>query len=266
MHWLMDNIISWSFRTILSFILAVFVLVYTSCTEKESSDPAQRIVDKAIKAHGSKIFDHAVVEFKFRDRYYKSTRMDGHYRYERFWDSTGYIIHDELSNTGLIRFVGEVKVLLDEKKINAYTNSVNSVLYFFALPFNLNDPAVIKELLGEVTILDQRYEKVKVTFKQNPNDKMIHEDSYVYWFNKSTHYLDYLGYHYVEPDEQGLRFRQAINRRKINGLTVQDYINFKPIQDSISIPVEDLDHAWVSNKLKEMSRIINENVKVTLKK
>ncbi|MEP7322194.1 MAG: DUF6503 family protein [Saprospiraceae bacterium] len=241
-------------------------LMFLSCGEKESADPAQRIIDKAIKANGSKIFDHSTVEFKFRDRYYKSTRTEGNYRYERFWDSTGIIIHDELTNAGLIRHVGQIKVILDAKKIDAYTNSVNSVFYFFALPFNLNDPAVIKELLGEVTLLDQRYDKIKITFKQNPSDKMIHEDVYVFWINKSNYYIDYIGYYYVEPGETGTRFRQAINRRKINGLTVQDYINFKPINDSTSIEVPDLDQAWVNNQLKELSRIINESVKVTLKK
>ncbi|MEO5582212.1 MAG: DUF6503 family protein [Saprospiraceae bacterium] len=241
-------------------------LLIVSCGEKESTDPAQRIIDHAIKAHGSKIFDHSSVEFKFRDRYYKSTRTEGHYRYERFWDSTGIIIHDELTNTGLIRHVGQIKVILDTKKIDAYTNSVNSVFYFFALPFNLNDPAVIKELLGEVTLRDQPYDKIKITFKQDPNDKMIHEDVYVFWINKSNYYIDYIGYYYVEPGETGTRFRQAINRRKINGLTVQDYINFKPINDSIPISVPDLDEAWVGNQLNELSRIINESVKVRLVK
>ena len=241
-------------------------IALSSCGEKESSDPAQRIVDKAFKAHGSNIFDHSIIEFKFRDRYYKSSRMGGKFRYERFWDSIGTTFHDDFDNNGLIRHVGQTKVILDEKKINAYTASVNSVLYFFALPFNLNDPSVIKEYLGEVTLLDHRYDKVKVTFKPSPNDRLIHDDIYVYWFNKKTHFIDYMGYSYVEPDEKGTRFRQAINRRKINGLTIQDYINFKPINDSIPPAVSDLDQAWVGNQLKELSRVINESVKVTLKK
>jgi hypothetical protein len=241
-------------------------LFFTSCGEKESADPAQRIIDKSIKVHGSKIFDHSSVEFKFREKHYKSSRMDGHYRYERFWDSTGIIIHDELTNTEFTRHVDQTKVILDAKKINAYTNSVNSVFYFFALPFNLNDPSVIKELLGPVTLLDQRYDKIKITFKQNPSDKMIQNDTYVYWINQSSHYIDYIGYNYAEPAERGTRFRQAINRRKFNGLTIQDYINFKPINDSASLAIPDLDQAWVGNQLKEVSRVINESVKVTLKK
>ena len=237
-----------------------------SCGVKESTDPAQRIIDKAIRAHGSKIFDQSVIEFKFRDRNYKSTRSFGHFRYERFWDSTGTVIHDELTNNGLIRYMGNAKPILDAKKIDAYTASINSVLYFFALPFNLNDAPVIKEYLGEVTLLDQRYDKVKITFRPNANDKMIHDDIYVYWFNKKSNFIDYIGYSYKEPEETGIRFRQAINRREINGLTIQDYINFKPINDSVQTAVQDLDLAFAGNQLKELSRIINESVKVTLKK
>lgn len=81
-----------------------------------------------------------------------------------------------------------------------------------------------------------------------------------------NHTLDYMGYSYTEPDESGLRFRQAINRRKVNGMIVQDYINFKPINDSIPIPVQDLDMAWVGNQMQELSRIVNESVKITPKK
>jgi hypothetical protein len=246
--------------TLLVGLMSIF-----SCKESAPEDKAQSIIDAAIKAHGSKIFDHSTVQFKFRDRNYKSVRSDGKYVYSRFWDSLGTVIHDELSNTGFIRHVGQTMVNLDSKKITAYTNSVNGVFYFFALPFNLNDPAVIKEYLGEVTLLDKKYDKIKVSFKQNEADRMIHDDTYVYWFNKEDHLLDYLAYDYTEPDEKGLRFRQAINRRKINGLVVQDYINFKPKNDSIPIPVERLDEAWAGNQLQELSKIINELVKVTKK-
>ena len=49
-------------------------------------------------------------------------------------------------------------------------------------------------------------------------------------------------------------------------MIVQDYINFKPINDSIPIPVQDLDMAWVGNQMQELSRIVNESVKITPKK
>jgi len=248
-------------------ICAIFlgITLFGHCKNPGSTDKAQAIVDASIKAHGSKIFDRSVVQFKFRDRNYKSSRLDGKFNYSRFWDSLGTVTHDEFSNTGFIRHVGQTMVNLDSKKLDAYTNSVNAVFYFFALPFNLNDPAVIKEYLGEVIIMDKKYDKVKVTFKPNEGDKMIHNDTYVYWFNQDDHMLDFLAYDYTEPDEKGLRFRQAINRRNINGLVVQDYINFKPKNDSIPMPVANLDEAWAGNQLQELSNIINELVKVTKK-
>ncbi len=247
-------------------IFGLGMICIKACQKAQTVDQAQKIVDQAIKAHGGKIFDQANVEFKFRDRYYKSSRMNGKYRYERFWDSLGIIIHDELSNSGFIRHVGETMVILDSKKIDSYTSSINGVMYFFGIPFNLNDPGVIKEYLGEVTLMAQRYDKIKISFEADPTNRLIHDDTYVYWINKDSHTIDYLGYDYTEPDDKGTRFRQAINARMVSGLRVQDYVNFKPINDSIALAPEDLDQAWIGHQLVELSKIINENVKVTLKK
>ena len=258
--------IKYRFKTIWYLWITVAAILAGCTSESSSTDPAQRLVDQAIKAHGVQLFDHASIDFKFRDRYYKSTRTNGKYRYERFWDENGVLTHDELTNSGFSRLINSKVVNLTSKDIDKFSNSVNAIFYFFALPYNLNDPAVIKEYLGEVTLMEQPYEKVKISFKQNESDRMIHDDIYVYWFHKKNHTLDYMGYSYTEPDESGLRFRQAINRRKVNGMIVQDYINFKPINDSIPIPVQDLDMAWVGNQMQELSRIVNESVKITPKK
>jgi hypothetical protein len=45
--------------------------------------------------------------------------------------------------------------------------------------------------------------------------------------------MDYLAYSYLE-DEGGTRFRKAYNRRRVNGLIFQDYVNYKgPNPDSL---------------------------------
>jgi hypothetical protein len=247
-------------------ILTSLAICLWACQEQKPVDKAQAIIDACIQAHGSKLFDRASIEFKFRDRNYKSSRKDGLYSYSRFWDSAGVIIHDQLTNTEFTRHIGEINAHLTPKKMDAFISSVNAVFYFFALPFNLNDPGVIKEYLGEVTLQDKRYDKIRIRFTVNPGDRMIHDDTYIYWIDQKDHWMDYIAYAYTEPDEEdGVRFRVAINRRKINGLTVQDYINYKPISDSIQYKIEDLDQAWAGNQLKELSKIINENVRVTLK-
>lgn len=251
------------FLALITSVSLLQIELIISCKPKSAGDQAQRIVDLAIKAHGSQVFDESNVEFKFRNRNYKSSRFHGKYVYSRFWDSVNIVTHDELSNTGFIRHVAQTMVILDSKKIESYSNSVNAIFYFFALPFNLNDSAVLKEYLGETEINGVPYDKIKIKFKQNEADKMIHDDVYIYWFNKKNHYLDYLAYDYTEPNEKGYRFRKAINRRKINGLTIQDYINYKPIHDSVPIQVDKMDEAFLNNQLTELSKIINENVKVT---
>ncbi|HNR07765.1 MAG TPA: hypothetical protein PKM27_10665 [Saprospiraceae bacterium] len=241
-------------------------LLFYQCGPAGDEKDPQYLADLAIKAHGSKVFDQSIIEFKFRDRYYKSTRKDGKFIYERFWDSVGTVIHDVLDNRGFSRIVDQTEVILDAKKKEAFSNSLRGVFYFFGLPFQLNDPPVIKEYLGEVMLMEQPYHKLKIRFKPDPADQLIHDDVYVFWIHKKNHTVDYLAYSYTEPNERGLRFRQAINPRKIEGLRVQDYINYKPIRDSSSLKVEDMDMAWAGNQLTEMSRIINENVKIRLNK
>lgn len=71
--------------------------------------------------------------------------------------------------------------------------------------------------------------------------------------------MDYLGYRY-HTDGGGMRFRKAIHPRRVNGALVQDYINFKPEDESIDI--HDLDELFNEGQLKELSRIINENVAI----
>ena len=81
----------------------------------------------------------------------------------------------------------------------------------FQLPFGLNDPAVIKEYLGQKVINQQLYEKVKVTFLQENGGKDF-EDVFVYWIHAESKTVDFLAYSYL-TDGGGVRFRQAINRR-----------------------------------------------------
>lgn len=241
-------------------------LLLNNCKPAGDEKDPQYLADQAIRAHGSKIFDQSIIEFKFRDRYYKSTRLDGKFIYERFWDSLGTVIHDVLTNQGLTRIVDQTEVVLDAKKKEAYSNSLRGVFYFFGLPFQLNDPPVIKEYIGEVILMEQPYHKIRIRFKTDPADQLIHDDVYVFWIHKKNHTVDYLAYSYTEPDDKGLRFRQAINPRMVEGLRVQDYINYKPIQDSSALKVEDMDMALAGNQLTEISRIINENVKIRLNK
>ncbi|MFY0651344.1 MAG: hypothetical protein JXQ96_04890 [Cyclobacteriaceae bacterium] len=237
-------------------LLFVFCSVLVACTP--SPDP-QVIIDKSILAHGGEKFEKSVVSYDFRDKHYTGQSIDGKAFYTReFADSIGFV-RDELSNsTELKRYINDTLVELSPEWQVKYANSVNSVLYFFQLPYGLNDPAVRKKYIGEIYINKEPYHKIQITFGQQDGG-VDFEDVFVYWIHQHDFTLDYLAYSYI-TDGGGTRFRQAINRRKVNGIIVQDYVNMKA--ESKNVPVEKHDQYFIDGRLLELSRIINENVVV----
>ena len=119
-----------------------------------------------------------------------------------------------------------------------------------SLPQKLNDPAVQKQLMESTEIAGKGYDVMKVTFAEDGGGKDF-QDVFYYWFNQQTHELDYLAYSY-EVNGGGVRFRQAINARHVDGMLFQDYINYK------AAPGTDLDYLpslFEQGELVELSRI-----------
>ncbi|MBC5773744.1 hypothetical protein H8S95_06695 [Pontibacter sp. KCTC 32443] len=247
-------------RTFYTSVAILFVLlVFAGCKQQEPT--AQEIVDKAIAAHGGDKYKEGVISFRLRDKQYRALRDNGAFVYSRtFTDSTGQRVYDVLQNSGFTRTINDVEVNLPEERKKAFSNSVNSVIYFALLPYFLNDDAVRKEYLGEATLKGEPYYKVKVTFAQNGGGE-DHEDEYVYWFHQQRHTMDYLAYNYKEDDGSiGTRFREAVNGREIGGIRFQDYVNYtseeKPFQ------IENYDKAFEAGKLKKVSDINLEEIQV----
>ena len=221
---------------------------------------AQRIINKAIKAHGGKNYQKAKISFDFRDRHYEAERDGSLFTYKRiFKNKAGEQVEDLLSNQAFYRKINNAVVDLDSKKANAYSNSVNSVIYFALLPYFLNDEAVVKEYLGEEIIQNRAYYKIKVHFKEAGGGDDF-KDTYIYWFHKKTFQLDYLAYNY-QVSGGGARFRVAYNKKKVNGIRFADYINFKP--KTKSMDVENFAKKYQADELVELSRIETKNISVT---
>ncbi|MEB8389496.1 hypothetical protein OO012_20020, partial [Rhodobacteraceae bacterium KMM 6894] len=108
-------------------------------------------------------------------------------------------MEDVKSKAKFERFIDGTLEVLPDSTANKYDNSVNSVHYFVKLPYGLNDPAVNKTLLGEVTLKEKEYYKIKVTFEQAGGGDDF-EDTYLYWINKETFKPDYLAYDFHEND------------------------------------------------------------------
>ena len=100
---------------------------------------------------------------------------------------------------------------------------------------------------------------IKITFNQEGGGEDF-QDEYRYWISQEDHKIAYLAYNYL-TDGGGTRFRKVQNAREINGIGIQDYVNYKPYQKFISL--DSLPQLFEKDSLIEVSLIENKNIKVT---
>jgi len=251
------------------FTLIIFItFLFISCKEETKTTKqdikltAQAIIDKAIEnsCHGN--CDNATIEFTFRDSKYKSSRNNGAYKLERIKMDSVNEIHDVVTNRGLYRFINDELIVVQDSLALNISDGVNSVHYFAQLPYGLNTSAVQKKLIGETQIKGNDYYKINVTFSEDGGGTDF-EDEFVYWINKETFTVDYLAYKYA-TNGGGVRFREAYNPRVVEGIRFVDYNNYKPENKEVNL--SDLDQLFTEGKLKLLSKIETENVKVSINK
>lgn len=230
-----------------------------SCQSAENDNQVQQIIDQAIAAHGGDALQHTNLSFDFRKKHYKVRLAQGQFVYESTGkDSTGALVHDVLTNDGFTRTVDGQAADLSEEDQQRFGNSLNSVVYFVLLPYPLNDPAVNATYLGEASVRNEPYHKIRASFDQQGGGNDF-DDEYIYWIHRDRHTMDYLAYSF-EVNGGGTRFREAYNPRVIEGIRFDDYINYESTVDKFSL--EDYDQLFEAGKVKELSRIDTENVEV----
>jgi hypothetical protein len=225
------------------------VLFITSCTEPDPD--AATLLDESIEAHGVNIMGNTQMDFNFRGIDYSVEREAGTFKYHRYLKIGNDSIHDILDNNGFSRLKNDTLMKLPDSLSNRYRNSLNSVVYFAQLPYGLDSKAVHKRFVKKDTIANKVYNEIEVTFDENGGGE-DHEDVFLYWINEETHFIDYLAYSFCE-EECGFRFRESINRRTINGVTVQDYNNYK--LDSMDFKLSELDAQFEAGRLTKVSTI-----------
>ncbi len=247
----------------ISLVLLTFGSCNTLVNDATSTTPltAQKAVNKALEHTGSGLLNNSLLQFKFRDYYYRAIRKDIGTTYERCLDKDCKEQRDLLDIDGTFkRFRENVPIPIPDSMQSRFAASVNSVHYFSVLPFGLNAPAVEKKLIDENTVGGKTYYRVQVTFKQEGGGEDF-QDVYLYWIHKDTYEVDYLAYNY-QVDGGGTRFREAYNKREINGVTFADYRNYK--SDTKFPPLTQLDSLFDQNKLKLLSKIEIEEIELTL--
>ena len=228
-------------------------LAVTGCKDQQQPSP-ETLVNKSIVAHGMDKLYGKQLQFKFRDREYRLYRDSLTYVYTRITDDS---IEDVLHSVeGFSRIVNGKPIQLADSMAVKYSSSVNSVLYFFQLPLVLNDPAVKKEYLGTRIIKDSEYHTIKITFAQESGGEDF-EDEFRYWIHTGTLEIDYLAYSYL-TDGGGIRFREAYNKRRLNGMLIQDYRNYKP--PTLDLSLDSLPKLFENDKLELLSIIENTDV------
>lgn len=238
------------------FVAFLLIVGLQACDQRSE---AEKIVDLAIEAHGGVAFERSQIEFDFRDIHYQIYKTADSFEYTReFTDSTG-LIKDVLNNSGFVRTLNGTRVdTLTEERIGAFSRSVNSVAYFAFLPYGLNDPATIKEYLGEVSLNGENYHLIKVTFEQEGGGEDF-DDQFLYWIDAEDYYVDFLAYSY-HTDGGGVRMREVSTSQEVGGIRFQNYLNYKP--ENKVTPVEDLQELYETGQLELLSEINLENIKV----
>ncbi|GAB5522269.1 MAG: hypothetical protein Roseis2KO_01410 [Roseivirga sp.] len=254
------------------FILLLFVslLVISSCIPKaeeqksmeeahRSDQQAQKIVDRAITAHGGDLYKRSRISFTFRGKRHVVQQDDQGYHYERSFTEEGEQVLDVYKNGEFTRTVNGQVVSLSDRKLARYIEDVNGVSYFAMLPYKLNDAAVIKEYVGEVIIKGKTYDKIKVSFEGERGGDSP-DNIFYYWFDQATGLMEYLGY-----NKHGNRFRAPYNPRVIKGIRFVHNVNFGG-GDFSDEDISTYDKRYEAGELKELSRIILEDVEVELVK
>lgn len=238
------------------FLFLVGLTLFASCNSRTE---AEKIVDKAIEAHGGDSYDNSKIEFDFRDTHYTIFKTKNEFEYVReFSNSIGNVV-DVLNNEGFTRTVNGAKIdTLTQEWIGKYSRSVNSVAYFAFLPYGLNDASVFKTSLGETEFNGEKYNLIKVTFAEEGGGDDF-DDEFLYWIGKDDSVIDFMAYSY-HTDGGGVRMREVSTVQEVGGIRFQNYLNLKPADETV--PVEAMQKLYESEDLELLSEINLGNIKV----
>jgi hypothetical protein len=227
--------------------------------ETEANLQARAMIKEAIVASGLEGMEEAAFAFRFRDKEYRYQQTNGTYTYERWWtDSiTNEVTRDVLDNNGLVRYIDGKIADITEKKRKAYSNSVNSVIYFAFMPWVLGDPAVIPTYLGRDTIKGEVLDQIDIAFTTD-NGGEDADDEYLYWFTPDTRQLKYIAY--AHPGGKAPRLREAYDERLVDGITIRDYYNWNTPGNKAR-PINKLPAAFNADSLNLLSEINLEEVR-----
>lgn len=238
-------------------LLALVALVsFSGCGVNEPT--AQEVLKKAIERHGFEPGQEFEVQFDFRNNHYNARISEKGDVYKRVLRKGNDVIEDIITHETYSRRVNHEEIdLRNDNLWYSYSADTRSVIYFALLPYGLNKEAMNIQLMPCIELEGQPYFKVEIIYGKNGGGKDF-EDVFVYWVHQTNYTIDYLAYSF-NINGGGVRFRKAYNQREVDGIRFQDYVNYTIDKD---YPAHELDYAYQTNQLREISRINLENIKV----
>ena len=180
-----------------SFSKFVFpILLLSFACQSPKSKKVEEIINTVVVNSG---FDSAIfsVNFDFRDHHYSLKQKPSFYSFSRSIIQNEIEVKDVMTpNQPLKRYLDGVPIKISDSIRGVYSNSLNSVMYFFQLPKPLQDPSVIKVLMSSIEINGYSYWTIKVTFKEEGGGE-DYQDEYRYWINQNNYEIDFLAYNYL---------------------------------------------------------------------
>jgi hypothetical protein len=235
------------------YVIILLVLILSACSQKPD---AQTIINNSIAFYGMDKINEKNICFNFREKSFLVHLNGGNFLYESTYsnDSLGQI-RDQLSNRGFIREINGLITPQTEKDSLKYAAALNSVVYFALLPLKLNDAATHKRFLKTVQIKNKQYEEIEVSFNKESGGT-DHEDVFYFWFDTEDYSMDYFAY-----SSGGNRFRAVNSIKEVNGLKLQDYVNYKSA-DGEKSELLNYPKLYEQDRLIKLSEINLENLKV----
>ncbi len=219
------------------------------------------IVDRAIAHHGGERYSRTETALTLSSRSGSFDlvvrRHGGAYDYTVRRRGEGGEQVVRVTNDRVERWRDGQAVPVPEEEAQRWRDFAFARVYFPFLPYGLNDPSVYKEDLGPEEWDGRKLHKVKVTFA--PGSSTEADDQYLYWFDPETGRVELFAYSF-DGNPGGLRFRRAVNHRRVGGILFFDQENLGVDQDGLT--VDQITPAFVAERMQPISTVTLENIDV----
>jgi len=245
-----------------SLLLPVLLLGLPLAAAAEDANTVPPIVERSIEHHGGDLYRHSTTEMRLCSKsgcFDLRVAMDGdRYDLTVAGEVRGGELRVRSTNDGVSAWRDGEPVAVAPEEEQGYRDFVMARVYFPFLPFRLADPSVRHQDLGVVDWEGKRLHKVKVTFA--PGSSTDASDEYVYWLDPETGRVEQLAYSY-EGNPGGLRFRRAVDHRRVGGILFFDQENLGV--EGKGLTVDAIDPKMVAKKMRHVSTVRLEEVRVT---